>query len=271
MNIKQPVLFSYHESIATITLNREKVYNAIDLPTAEALRQRLMDIEHDPTVRAVIITGAGTAFCSGGDLRFAYEANPKALGYAFLMLTDVLHDSVARIRKMSKPVIASINGPAAGAGLFLALACDLRIMAESTYLKQSNTSNGLSIPAGGTFSLPRLVGMAKALEIALLDEPIPADQALQLGLVNQVTTDAQLGDDSRQLAQRVARMPIDTIGRVKRLMNKSYYATLDEQLESERLEIAASANSAEGEEGVVAFLAKRQPHYEKTMTLPVSA
>ncbi|MCB0195766.1 MAG: enoyl-CoA hydratase/isomerase family protein [Anaerolineae bacterium] len=265
MNIKQPVLFSYHESIATITINRENVYNAIDLPTAEALRQRLMDIEHDSTVRAVVITGTGAAFCSGSDLHFAQEVNPDAPGYSFLALTDVLHDSISRIRKMSKPVIAAINGPAAGAGFFLALACDLRIMAKSAYLKQSNTSNGLSIPAGGTFTLPRLIGMAKALEIALLDEPIPAEQALRLGLVTKLSSDTQLFDEAQQLARRVAQMPINTLGRVKRLMNKSYYATLDEQLESERLEIAASANEAEGREGIAAFLEKRQPDYKRAL------
>ncbi|HRV93145.1 MAG TPA: enoyl-CoA hydratase/isomerase family protein [Anaerolineae bacterium] len=262
MNVKQPVLFSYHESIATITLNRESVYNAIDLHLAEALRQRLLDIEHDPKVRSVIITGTGRAFSGGGDLRFAHQASPDALGYSFLALTDVLHDSIARIRKMSKPVIAAINGPAAGAGFFLALACDLRVMAESAYLKQSNTSHGLSIPAGGTFTLPRMVGLAKALELALLDEPISAAQALQLGLVTKVTTDERLLDDTCNLAQRIGQMPIETIGRVKRLFNKSYYATLDEQLESERLEIAASAGSAEGREGIIAFLEKRQPNFK---------
>jgi 2-(1,2-epoxy-1,2-dihydrophenyl)acetyl-CoA isomerase len=164
---------------------------------------------------------------------------------------------------MPKPVIAAINGPAAGAGLFLALACDLRIMAGSAYLKQANTSHGLSIPAGGAFTLPRLVGLARALEIAMLDEPIPASQALELGLVNNVVPEAQLLAEARRLAGRAARMPVETLGRVKQLMNASFDTSLEQQLENERQAIAVSANSGEGREGITAFLEKRQPDFIK--------
>jgi 2-(1,2-epoxy-1,2-dihydrophenyl)acetyl-CoA isomerase len=162
---------------------------------------------------------------------------------------------------MPKPVIAAINGPAAGAGFFLALACDLRIMGNSAYLKQANTSHGLSIPAGGTFTLPRLVGLARALEIAMLDEPIPAAWALELGLINKVVPEARLLDEAQRLADRIAHMPVETLGRVKQLMNMSFYTSLEQQLENERQAIGASANSVEGREGIAAFLEKRQPDF----------
>ena len=256
-----PILFSRDDSVLTITLNRAQVLNAIDMAMCEELRERLVDAGRDRNVRAVILTGNGRAFCAGGDFRFALAANPDTPGDSFLALTAVLHACIADLRTMSKPVIAAINGPAAGAGFFLALACDLRIMADSAYLKQSNTSYGLSVPAGGSFNLPRLVGIARALEIVMLDEPIPAARAFELGLVNKVVPGAALSDEAHKLASRVARMPVETLGRVKRLMNGAFQTTLEEQLQCEREEIAASANAAEGREGISAFLEKRRPDF----------
>ena len=255
------ILFSHRDAIATITLHRPAALNALDLDTAEALRARLTAVGQDPTVRAVILTGSGAAFCAGGDLRFALAAHPDAPGRSFRALTAVLHPCVETIRDMEKPVIAAINGPAAGAGFCLALACDLRVMADTAYLKQSNTSHGLTLPAGGTFTLPRLVGLARALEIVMLDEPIPAARALALGLATRVVPPAGLRAAADALADRVARLPVGALGRVKRLMDEAFYSTLQEQLQSERREIALSADSAEGREGIAAFVAKRRPVY----------
>ncbi|MEO0769390.1 MAG: enoyl-CoA hydratase-related protein [Cyanobacteria bacterium J06649_4] len=249
------------QNILTITLNRPKVLNSIDLEMAEQFLKSLLAAAKNPAVRAIVLTGAGRAFCAGGDLKFAHQVNPETPGDSFLALTSTLHVCVEEIREMSKPVIAAINGPAAGAGLFLALACDLRVMSQSAYLKQSNTSYGLSMPAGGTFMLPRLVGMGRALEIAMLDEPIQARESLELGLVTRVVPDNRLLIETELLAMRVAQMPIETLGRVKRLSNDSFDSTLSEQLAAERQAIAISANSPEGREGVMAFLQKRQPSY----------
>ena len=260
-DMNDSILYSCHDSVATITLNRPGVLNAIDLDMCAELRARLVAAGSDPAVRSVILTGGGEAFCAGGDLRFALAANPRTPGDSFRALTTVLHPCIEEIREMSKPVVAAINGAAAGAGFFLALACDLRIMADSAYLKQSNTSHGLSVPAGGTVTLPRLVGLARALEIVMLDERISAARALALGLVTAVVPHARLSDEARTLADHVARMPIGALGRVKRLMNDAYYSTLQEQLQSERREIALSANSDEGREGISAFLEKRRPVY----------
>jgi 2-(1,2-epoxy-1,2-dihydrophenyl)acetyl-CoA isomerase len=257
---EQPILVERTGAILTLTLNRPAVLNAIDLAMAVALHAAVVRASIDPQVRAVVITGAGRGFCAGGDLHFAVAANPERPGDSFLALTKILHETIEEMRTMSKPVIAAINGPAAGAGLFLALACDLRVMAASAYLKQSNTSYGLSIPAGGSFTLPRLVGMARALEIALLDEPIEAPRALEWGLVNTVVADEALPVEAQHLAQRLASRFTETLGRVKRLFNASFANPLHEQLAFERQMIAASANSPEGWEGLRAFITKRPPN-----------
>lgn len=261
MGMQDHLLFSRRDDVATITLNRVERMNALDPATCEALRLRLVEAAQDSCIRAVILTGAQKAFCAGGDLRFALDANPEKPGDSFRALTAILHACIKEIREMPKPVIAAINGPAAGAGFFLALACDVRIMAASAYLRQSNTSHGLSVPAGGSFTLPRLVGLARALEIVMLDEPMSASRALELGLVNRVVPDAALYDEAHKLAVRIAKMPAGVLGRVKRLMNSSYGSTLEEQLAIERQEIAASADSPEGREGIHAFLEKRQPDF----------
>jgi 2-(1,2-epoxy-1,2-dihydrophenyl)acetyl-CoA isomerase len=253
------ILSCVHDGVMQITLNRPAVLNALDLDMVETLQQLLMAARTDETIRAIVITGKGRAFCAGGDLKFAVEANPDRPGNSFLALTAVLHTCIEEIRTMSKPVIAAINGPAAGAGLFLALACDLRMMANTAYLKQSNTSYGLSLPAGGTFTLPRLVGVGRALEIVMLDQPIPAKKADELGLVNRVVSGDRLLSEAQTLATQVAQMPIDALGQVKQLMNESFYSTLSEQLAAERQAIAISANSLEGREGLSAFMQKRSP------------
>jgi 2-(1,2-epoxy-1,2-dihydrophenyl)acetyl-CoA isomerase len=260
-NTQHPVLIVQHGATVVLTLNRPEVLNAIDGAMVAALQSALANAAQAPGVRAVILTGSGRGFCAGGDLRFALDANPDRPGDSFTALTDVLHPCIELIRTMDKPVIAAINGPAAGAGLFLALACDLRVMASNTYLKQSNTSYGLSLPAGGTFLLPRLVGMGQALEIVLLDEPIPAHRALELGLVNQVAPAVELFERARALAARAAQMPVETLGRVKRLLNQALVTPLADQLAHEQVELAASANSSEGREGIVAFLEKRRPDF----------
>jgi 2-(1,2-epoxy-1,2-dihydrophenyl)acetyl-CoA isomerase len=257
----EPTQICCEHGILTIRLNRPRVLNAIDLAMAEQLSEYLHQASKNPAIRAVVITGAGRAFCAGGDLKFAHQANPDRPGNSFLALTAILHDCVETIRAMNKPVIAAINGPAAGAGLFLALACDFRVMARPAYLKQSNTFYGLSLPAGGTFNLPRLVGLGQALEIILLDEPIPARKAHRIGLVQRVVSQARLAQATQNLAKRMAAMPVGTIGQVKRLLNESFYSTLAEQLAAERQTIAQVADSSEGREGITAFLQKRQPQY----------
>ncbi|MEQ9441520.1 MAG: enoyl-CoA hydratase-related protein [Cyclobacteriaceae bacterium] len=253
--------FSKKNCVLTIFLNRPAVLNALDLEMAEALRQYLKKAAEDTTVRVVIITGNGRGFCAGGDLKFAVQANPEQPGDSFRALTSLLHDSVETIRTMAKPVIAAINGPAAGAGLFLALACDIRLMARSAYLKVSNTTYGLSLPTGGTFSLPRLVGIGRALDMVMLDQPIAAKAAQSMGLVTKVIAHKRFYDEAETFAYQLSQKPVNTLGQVKQLMNESFGRNLSEQLAAEQQTIVKSANHPEGREGLAAFLQKRQPEY----------
>ena len=251
-------------AVAIITLNRPACLNAIDLDLAIGLKEALEEVADDPGVRAAIITGSGRAFCSGGDLKLALSVSPERPGEAFLELTRHLHACVRLLQSMPKPTLAAINGPAAGAGFFLALACDLRIMTESAYLRQSNTRFGLTPPAGGSWLLPRLIGTARALEMLFLDEPVSARLAQSWGLVNWTVPDDALRQSARSIAERMTRMPVHTLGRAKALLRASGENPLNEHLDVERSTIAASANTAEGLEGLHAFVEKRVPDYLAT-------
>lgn len=249
------------EGVATLTLNRPESLNALDASLLESLAARLTAVARDPSVRAVVLTGAGRAFCSGGDLKGVLAQSPDRPGDAFYPLAGLFHQSILEIRGMSKPVVAAVNGPAAGGGFSLALACDLRILADSAFLQLAYTSNGLTPDGGGTFTLPRLVGLARALEIALLDERIPAARALELGLANRIAAPGEVLAAARGLALTLAGRATGALGRAKRLLASSFDTSLEARLEEERRGLADGADSAEGLEGLRAFAAKRPPNY----------
>ncbi len=258
-----PVLISMEGHVATVTLDRPSRMNAFDAPTVKALRERLVEAALDRGVRAVVLAGAGRAFCAGGDLAAVLALNPSSPGDAFHDLAAWFHQCIVEIRTMEKPVIAAIGGPAAGGGFSLALACDLRVMGESAFLQQAYTSNGLSIDGGGSWTLPRMVGLSRALEIAWLDERIPAARALELGLATKVVPDDRVLAEAHALAARIAARAIRSTSLVKRLMNAAFDTPLESHLELERRFLAQAANSAEGREGLAAFSAKRAPSFEK--------
>jgi 2-(1,2-epoxy-1,2-dihydrophenyl)acetyl-CoA isomerase len=255
----EPVIVSREGSLAIMTLNRPDRLNAFDVPRIHTMWNCMAALGRDSDVRVVVLTGAGRAFCAGGDLAAMMKDEPVRPGDRFLELAAVFHQFVLEIRTMPKPVIAAINGPAAGGGFSIALACDLRLISESAYLQQAYTTSGLCIDGGGTFSLPRLVGLARALEISMLDERIEASRALELGLVTRVLPDEDLLPEAKALAGRLAKKAVGNLGRVKRLFNMSHGSSLERQLERERQGLADSANSPEGREGVRAFLEKRRP------------
>jgi 2-(1,2-epoxy-1,2-dihydrophenyl)acetyl-CoA isomerase len=246
------------DDIARITLNRPRRFNAFDLDTMADLEEHIVSLAVDETIRAVIITGEGKAFCAGGDLRWVNDW-PEGAPHAFHNLAARYHQTILEIRRMPKPVIAAINGPAAGGGFSLALACDFRVMAESATFRQAYTSNGLSIDGGGTFTIPRIVGLARALEIAAFDEPISASKALEWGLVTTVVPDEQVVDAAEELSKRMASIAPNSFARAKQLFNDSFSNPFEAQLELERTALREAAAHPQGQEGIQAFLEKRKP------------
>ena len=247
-------------AIAVVTLNRPEAYNAFDYELVSQLANQLTTLAGEADVRGVVITGKGKAFCAGGDLKWAlgYPARP---GAAFHTLAAQFHLAVLEIRRMKKPVVAAVNGVAAGGGFSLALACDFRVMEKSAVLRQAYTSNGLCIDGGGTFTLPRLVGYARALEIAAFDEPISADQALSWGLVTKVVEDGQALVEATAMAQLLARRALNSFAWSKKLITDSYNTSFETQLELERAALEACADHPDGREGLAAFSEKRKPKY----------
>jgi len=259
--IEAPVLSAREGAVLTLTLNRPGRLNALDWSLLDSLLGKLRAAARDRATRVVVITGAGRAFCAGGDLRAMVEASPSGAGTSVYDLASRFHLCVQEIRWMEKPVIAAVNGVAAGGGFSLALACDLRVMAASATLQQSYTTAGLVLDGGSSFMLPRLVGLARALELAMLDEPVSSEKAARLGLATTVVPDEQLAAAAAALASRVAGRAVGAMARVKRLLNEAFERGLDAQLEAERHAITAAADSAEGREGVNAFLEKREPRF----------
>jgi 2-(1,2-epoxy-1,2-dihydrophenyl)acetyl-CoA isomerase len=249
--------------IACVVLNRPHAFNAIDRDLVEALAAQLSTLAVDPEVRAVVISGEGSkAFCAGGDLKF-FLGFPGGPARAIHEVAGYFHQAVIEIRRMDKPVIAAINGVAAGGGFSLALACDFRVMAESAVLKQAYTSAGLSLDGGGSFTLPRIVGLARALEIIAFDRPISAPQALAWGLATQIVPDAQVLTAALNMAHELAGRSLNSFGWAKRLLTDSFDSAFEAHLERERRGLATCAAHPDGQEGLKAFVEKRQPVFMK--------
>ncbi len=247
-----------HGEIVEIVLNRPEAYNAFNLEMLTQLAEQLTHLATDATVKGIAIVGRGKAFSAGGDLKWATQFSDDAAS-ALHRLASYFHLAILEIRRMEKPVVAAINGVAAGGGFSLALACDFRIMAQSAILRQSYTSSGLSMDGGGTFSLPRLVGLARALEIAAFDPPISSAQALEWGLVTRVAPDEVVLEEAMGMLQQLARTALHSFGWSKRLLTDSFNVSLETQLELERQGLCDCARHPNGQEGVKAFLEKRKP------------
>jgi 2-(1,2-epoxy-1,2-dihydrophenyl)acetyl-CoA isomerase len=254
------IRFDHADGIGQITLNRPERYNALDIPTARELSEILIKCTSDHSIKGLLITGSGAAFSAGGDIRRAMS-DPRGPAAVFHELATHVHIAITEIRRMRKPVLAAINGVAAGGGFSLALACDFRVMAESAQLKQGFTGNALCIDAGGTFTLPRLVGLGRAMEIAALDEPIDSHRALDWGLVNEVVPDDGLTDRARSLLNRVCEKSLHTFGWSKDLLNSSLETSLETQLAREREGLVACVSHPDGIEGMQAFLDRRNAEY----------
>ncbi len=254
----KPVTVRIAENIASVMLNRPHAYNAFDLELIDCLAQNLISLAADRNIRAVILSGEGKAFCAGGDLKHVLSL-PQGPAAGFHELAARFHQAVLEIRRMPKPVIAAINGAAAGGGFSLALVCDFRVMAKSALLRQAYTSNGLCIDGGGSFTLPRLVGLGRAMEIMAFDRPISSEQALAWGLVTKVVKDEDVIEEATQMARELARGSSASFGWSKRLLTDSFDSSFETQIERERDGLSACSETAEGTEGLRAFSEKRKP------------
>jgi 2-(1,2-epoxy-1,2-dihydrophenyl)acetyl-CoA isomerase len=253
------VRYEVSDAIATITLNRPEVYNAFNAQLHRELIGALRQAERDPAVRCVVLTGAGKAFCSGQDLKeFGDVSKEIDIG---ARIRELYNPLIRKLRGMSLPVIAAVNGPAAGAGMSLALACDLRVAAEGARFSAAFVGIGLIPDSGMIYFLPRLVGHARAFELCATGAPVDAATALQWGLVNAVASAEEFPAAVRQLAERLAGGPATAIGLIKRALEMSQQAGLDEVLEYEAQAQQVAGASPDFPEGVAAFREKRRPRW----------
>jgi 2-(1,2-epoxy-1,2-dihydrophenyl)acetyl-CoA isomerase len=256
------LLESVTDRVATLTLNRPDRLNALSSPMLDALLDALPRLAADPQIAVVVLTGAGRGFCAGGDVKSMAEGSSQ-LG---------VEDAVQRLRgrmevsrllhEIPKPTIAMVNGPAAGAGLSMALACDLRIAAQSARFITAFTKVGFSGDFGGSYFLSKLVGTAKARELYYTGEPLDAAQALALGIVNRVVPDSELADATMTLATRLARGPSIALGLMKQNFNAAETGTLSELLDLEALHQIKTGRTEDHLEAARAFVEKRPPIFK---------
>lgn len=244
-------------AVLELTLNRPEVYNAFNVPLHRALHAALTGEAADPAVRAVVITGAGKGFCAGQDVK-EFQALEGPIRDT---LEQTYHPNVRAIRALAKPVIASVNGPAAGAGLSLACACDLRIASDAATFVPGFIGLGLVPDSGGTWFVHRLLGFSRAFEWICTNRRLGADEALAWGLVSEVVSAADLAHRTAELAAHWASLPTVAVAGTKRLFEHANGASLDEQLALEAETQQQAVGTADFAEGVAAFLEKRAPAF----------
>ena len=253
------LLYTVADGVATLTLNRPEVLNAFDFDLTRALQDCLKQAESDEAVRCVVITGAGKGFSAGQDLGVmadAYKDGTSDNVHFGEHIRETFNPIIARLRSMEKPVIAAVNGAAAGAGLGVALACDMRFAADSARFFSGFVKIALAPDSGMAYTLPRLVGMARAMEFAFSGDPIDAATAERWGMVNRVYPAGQLLDETMSFARKMASGPTRAIGLTKRVLNRSQDMDLEQLLEYEALVQEGAGHTADHLEGVMAFLQK---------------
>jgi 2-(1,2-epoxy-1,2-dihydrophenyl)acetyl-CoA isomerase len=257
----EKITYDLSDGIATVTLNRPEVFNALDAQLARELHDAIIASSEDEAVRVVILTGTGRAFCAGGDVK-GFCDTIDTIGAHVKRLTTELHGAVSRMIRMPKPVISAVNGVAAGGGMSLALAGDLILATASARFTMAYTQIGASPDGSSTFTLPRLVGVKRALELTLLNPVLSAQEAKEWGIVNRVYPDDAFQAEVQTIATQLAQGPTLAYGRTKALLYSSTSETLETQMEYETLHIAASGKTADFREGIFAFAEKRQPSFQ---------
>jgi 2-(1,2-epoxy-1,2-dihydrophenyl)acetyl-CoA isomerase len=251
-------------SIVTLVANRPEARNALSLEMRSLLCDTLHDVEQDDTVRCVVLRGAGDHFMAGGDVKgFAasVDQSPEEIRKQFVLRVHDLHPIMFAMRRMPKPIIASVQGAAAGAGVSMALSCDLVIADEDAFFTLAYCRLGASPDGSATFHLPRTVGIKKAMEMALLGERFTARQAADLGMINFVAPKGKLAEETTKLATRLANGPTHAYGNTKRLLYRSMESDFEAQLQAEGESLADCAAREDFREGVTAFVEKRKPEF----------
>ncbi len=256
------ITFEVQDRIATVRLNRPDNANALNIDMSRELMQAAIRCSEDRAIRAVLLTGTGRMFCAGGDLKsFARHGRGASLASHLKEVTSYLHSAVSRFLRMDPPLIGVINGIAAGAGMSIACACDLVLAAESSKFTMAYTRAGLTPDGSSTYFLSRAVGMKRATELVLTNRTLSAQEAYEWGIVNQVVPDAGLMSRATELATSLAAGATGAFGAAKRLLHNGWTETVETQMELEAQAIAARAHTADGHEGIQAFLEKRAPGF----------
>ncbi|MHB1627705.1 MAG: enoyl-CoA hydratase-related protein [Bacilli bacterium] len=254
----ETVLRTLEKGVLTLTLNRPEVLNAFNRALAAELAAGLAEAAGNPSIRAVVITGRGRGFCSGQDLGATTPGEGTAIAD---VVREMYNPLISAMRELPKPIVASVGGVAAGAGMSLALAADLRIASASARFAYGFSGVGLAPDSGASYFLPRIVGMARALELALLCGEVDAEQALRLGLVTKVVADAELARETGLLAARLASGPTVAFGLTKRVIYEGSTGALSDALEREALYQQLAAETDDFREGLRAFAEKRPPRF----------
>lgn len=253
------ILSELKDKVMIITLNRADKFNSFNREMALQLHDALDKAEADDSVRAIVLTGTGKAFCAGQDLAEAID--PDGPGIARIV-EEHYNPIILRLRKIEKPIIAAVNGVAAGAGANIALACDIVTATQSASFIQAFSKIGLIPDSGGTFFLPRLVGFQRASALMMTGDKVGATEAMQMGMIYKVYADETFMDDSLNLAHTMSNMPTKGLGLTKRLLNESVFNSHDNQLVREGTIQVEAAGTYDYAEGVTAFLEKRKPEFK---------
>lgn len=261
MTTDSPILFDRHGAIASIRFNRPAALNAIDHSMAQRFLEICRSLTEASDIRVVVLSGEGKAFMAGGDLARFHDYKARAAQTAEQIITP-LHEALAMLTALPQPVVASLHGAVAGAGVSLALACDLCIAAADTQFNLAYARIGTSPDASVTWSLPRIVGMRRAMELTLLAESFDAAEAQRLGIVNRVVPAASLVEETLVLSQRLAAGPSYAYGQIKRLIRSSFGQDMQQQMDAERAAFCACAGTGDFAEGVDAFFDKRRPDFQ---------
>jgi 2-(1,2-epoxy-1,2-dihydrophenyl)acetyl-CoA isomerase len=248
------ILFAVRDKVAHLTLNRPEAANSLNATLSAEMMDAIVRCEDDTDIRALIVSGTGRFFCAGADLKGFYSS-----GGELKSRVSLFHASISRLVRADFPVIAAVNGTAAGGGIGLVCACDLVIAAESARFTMAYTKIGLSPDGTTTYFLPRRIGIGRAMELVLLNRTLSANQALDWGIANRVVADASLAEEAHSIAAQLAAGPTRAYGAAKRLMQSGFTESLETQIEMELRSIGALAHTQDAREAIAAFAAKREP------------